>query len=73
MSPTRLFLPKRAITVSCPIRRDDGTISVVEGYRVQHHLTMGPTRGGTRFSPLVDIGEVARWWFHYPSHATEAG
>ena len=55
----RLLFPKRAITVSCPIRRDDGTIAVFEGYRVQHHLTMGPTKGGTRFSPSVDIGEVA--------------
>src|SRR6266576_2192794 len=55
----RLLLPKRAITVSCPIHRDDGTIAVFEGYRVQHHLTVGPTKGGTRFAPSVDIGEVA--------------
>jgi glutamate dehydrogenase (NAD(P)+) len=55
----RLLLPKRAITVSCPIHRDDGTIAVFEGYRVQHLLTMGPTKGGTRFAPSVDIGEVA--------------
>jgi glutamate dehydrogenase (NAD(P)+) len=55
----RLLLPKRAITVSCPIHRDDGTVAVFEGYRVQHHLTLGPTKGGTRFSTSVDIGEVA--------------
>src|SRR5579863_2443841 len=55
----RLLLPKRAITVSCPIHRDDGSIAVFEGYRVQHHLTLGPTKGGTRFAPSVDIGEVA--------------
>ncbi len=55
----RLLLPKRALTISCPIHRDDGTITVFEGYRVQHHLTLGPTKGGTRFSPSVDIGEVA--------------
>ena len=55
----RILLPKRAITVSCPIHRDDGTVAVFEGYRVQHHLTMGPTKGGTRFAPSVDIGEVA--------------
>jgi len=54
----RLLMPKRAITVSCPIHRDDGTVAVFEGYRVQHHLTMGPTKGGTRFAPSVDIGEV---------------
>ncbi len=55
----RLLYPKRAITVSCPIHRDDGTTAVFQGYRVQHHLTLGPTKGGTRFSPSVDIGEVA--------------
>ena len=55
----RLLLPKRAVIVSCPIHRDDGTIAVFEGYRVQHHLTLGPTKGGTRFAPQVDIGEVA--------------
>lgn len=55
----RLLLPKRAVAVSCPIRRDDGTIAVFEGYRVQHHLTAGPTKGGTRFATNVDISEVA--------------
>ena len=55
----RLLLPKRAVIVSCPIHRDDGSIAVFEGYRVQHHLTLGPTKGGTRFAPSVDIGEVA--------------
>lgn len=55
----RILMPKRAITISCPIHRDDGTVAVYEGYRVQHHLTMGPTKGGTRFAPSVDLGEVA--------------
>lgn len=55
----RLLLPKRAVTVSCPIHRDDGTTAVFEGYRVQHHLTLGPTKGGTRFATSVDLGEVA--------------
>jgi glutamate dehydrogenase (NAD(P)+) len=55
----RVLYPKRAITVSCPIHRDDGSTQVYEGYRVQHHLTLGPTKGGTRFSPNLDIGEVA--------------
>ena len=54
----RLLYPKRAIAVSCPIHRDDGTTAVFQGYRVQHHLTLGPTKGGTRFAPSVDIGEV---------------
>ncbi|KRR07933.1 glutamate dehydrogenase [Bradyrhizobium jicamae] len=56
---SRLLLPKRSVTVSCPIHRDDGTTAVFEGYRVQHHLTLGPTKGGTRFAPTVDLGEVA--------------
>jgi glutamate dehydrogenase (NAD(P)+) len=56
---TRLLMPKRAVTVSCPIHRDDGTTAVFEGYRVQHHLTLGPTKGGTRFASSVDLGEVA--------------
>jgi glutamate dehydrogenase (NAD(P)+) len=55
----RLLYPKRAVTVSVPVHRDDGTTAVYQGYRVQHHLTMGPTKGGTRFSANLDIGEVA--------------
>jgi glutamate dehydrogenase (NAD(P)+) len=55
----RLLYPKRAITVSCPIHLDNGQVAVFQGYRVQHHLTLGPTKGGTRFSQSVDIGEVA--------------
>lgn len=55
----RLLYPKRSSTVSCPIHRDDGSTAVFEGYRVQHHLSLGPTKGGTRFAASVDIGEVA--------------
>ncbi len=55
----RVLYPKRAIAVSCPIHRDDGSTAVYQGYRVQHHLTLGPTKGGTRFSPTLNIGEVA--------------
>ena len=55
----RIFYPKRALTVSCPIHRDDGSTAVYQGYRIQHHLTLGPTKGGTRFSANLDIGEVA--------------
>ena len=54
----RLLYPKRAVTVACPIHRDDGSIAVFHGYRVQHHLTLGPTKGGTRFAASVDLGEV---------------
>jgi len=55
----RLLYPKRALTVSIPVHMDDGQTAVFQGYRVQHHLTLGPTKGGVRFSPNVDIGEVA--------------
>jgi glutamate dehydrogenase (NAD(P)+) len=55
----RLLYPNRAIAVACPIHRDNGKTAVFMGFRVQHHLTLGPTKGGTRFAPSVDIGEVA--------------
>ncbi len=55
----RLLYPKRAIAVAIPVHMDDGRTEVFQGYRVQHHLTLGPTKGGTRFSPSLDIGEAA--------------
>jgi len=55
----RLKMPKRSLAVSVPIRMDDGRVEVFMGYRVQHHLTLGPTKGGIRFHPDVTIGEVA--------------
>lgn len=51
--------PKRIITVTVPIRRDDGSTEVYFGHRVQHHLTRGPVKGGLRYHPDVDVGEVA--------------
>jgi len=51
--------PKRQIAVSIPIRMDDGSTKVFSGYRVQHHLSRGPVKGGLRYSPNVNIGEVA--------------
>jgi glutamate dehydrogenase/leucine dehydrogenase len=55
----RLRYPKRAITVSIPIRLDDGTVKTFEGYRVQHNMTLGPGKGGIRFHPDVDESETA--------------
>jgi glutamate dehydrogenase (NAD(P)+) len=55
----RLKFPKRSMTVALPIHRDDGTTEVFAGYRVQHHLTLGPTKGGLRYHPDVTLGEVA--------------
>ncbi len=51
--------PKRLITVAVPVRRDDGSTKVYFGHRVQHHLTRGPVKGGLRYHPAVDLGEVA--------------
>ena len=42
----RLKFPKRSMSVALPIKLDDGAIKVFSGYRVQHHLTLGPTKGG---------------------------
>ncbi len=55
----RIKYPKRAMTVALPIHRDDGRTEVFFGHRVQHHLTLGPTKGGLRYHPDVALGEVA--------------
>jgi glutamate dehydrogenase (NAD(P)+) len=55
----RLKYPKRSMSVAVPIHRDDGSVQVFAGYRVQHHLTLGPTKGGLRYHPEVSLGEVA--------------
>jgi glutamate dehydrogenase (NAD(P)+) len=47
------------MSVALPIRRDNGETEVFGGYRVQHHLTLGPTKGGLRYHPDVALGEVA--------------
>jgi glutamate dehydrogenase (NAD(P)+) len=55
----RLSKPKRALVVSIPVRMDDGRTEGFVGYRVQHSLTSGPSKGGLRYHPSVDLGEVA--------------
>ena len=55
----RMAIPKRALVVSVPVRRDDGRIETFAGFRVQHSLTSGPSKGGLRYHPMVDLGEVA--------------
>lgn len=56
----RLSVPQRALIVSFPFRRDEyGIVDTVLGYRVQHLLTMGPTKGGIRYSEDVNLGEVS--------------
>lgn len=55
----RLSSPKRSLVVSVPVRMDDGETVCFPGYRVQHSLTSGPSKGGLRYAPNVDLGEVA--------------
>jgi len=55
----RTKMPKRAIIVTVPTRMDDGRTELFVGYRVQHHLSVGPTKGGLRYHPDVTLGEVA--------------
>lgn len=50
--------PKRVLTVNYPVKLDDGTIEVFEGYRSQHNDALGPTKGGIRFHPDVTLDEV---------------
>lgn len=50
--------PERELKVSIPVRMDDGTTHVFEGYRIQHSTSRGPAKGGIRFHPAVNIDEV---------------
>jgi glutamate dehydrogenase (NAD(P)+) len=50
--------PKRVVVVSVPIKRDDGSIKVFTGVRVQHTNARGPYKGGIRYYPSVDVEEV---------------
>ncbi|MBI3549415.1 MAG: Glu/Leu/Phe/Val dehydrogenase [Elusimicrobia bacterium] len=54
----RLRHPKRILTVSVPVKMDDGSVKVFEGYRVQHNLDRGPAKGGIRYHPQVSMDEV---------------
>jgi glutamate dehydrogenase (NAD(P)+) len=49
---------KREFTVHFPVKMDDGSIKIFNGYRVQHNDTRGPFKGGIRFHPDVDLDEV---------------
>ena len=50
--------PKRVLTVSLPVRMDNGTIKVFIGFRSQHNDARGPYKGGIRYHPQVTIDEV---------------
>jgi len=53
-----LSRPKRQVIVSIPVKMDDGSISVFQGYRVQHSIARGPSKGGIRYHPGVTLDEV---------------
>lgn len=56
----RLLFPQRTHVVTFPFRRDEhGYVETVVGYRIQHLLTMGPTKGGVRYHQDVNLGEVS--------------
>ena len=55
----RLRLPQRALCVTMPIRMDNEEVQVFQGFRVQHDTSLGPTKGGVRYHPGVNLGEVA--------------
>ena len=50
--------PRRALTLSLPVKMDDGSVKVYEGFRVQHNSSRGPCKGGIRYHPGVTFDEV---------------
>ncbi|MEM7773553.1 MAG: Glu/Leu/Phe/Val dehydrogenase [Cyanobacteria bacterium P01_E01_bin.6] len=54
----RLKYPKASLSVSIPVRMDDGQLKLFQGYRVRYDDTRGPTKGGVRFHPHVSLDEV---------------
>src|SRR5438105_8386231 len=50
--------PRRALSLSLPIKMDDGSLRVFQGYRVQHNSSRGPCKGGIRYHPNVTFDEV---------------
>ncbi|MBI4469233.1 MAG: Glu/Leu/Phe/Val dehydrogenase [Acidobacteria bacterium] len=50
--------PKRQMIVSVPVKMDDGTLRVFDGYRVQHNVARGPAKGGIRYHPDVTLDEI---------------
>jgi glutamate dehydrogenase (NAD(P)+) len=53
-----MFAPDRVVKVEFPVLMDDGFVHMFTGYRVLHSNVLGPGKGGIRFHPLVDEGEV---------------
>ena len=53
-----ISVPERMILVNLPVKLDDGTTRVFQGYRVVHSTVLGPSKGGIRYAPFVDLDEV---------------
>jgi glutamate dehydrogenase (NAD(P)+) len=53
-----LSTPRRILEVAVPLRRDDESVEMFKGYRVQYSTTRGPSKGGVRFHPDVDLDET---------------
>ena len=53
-----LKVPFREIRVQIPLRMDDGRLEIFVGYRIQHNHTRGPMKGGIRYHPQVNLGEI---------------
>jgi glutamate dehydrogenase (NAD(P)+) len=53
-----LRAPRRALTLSLPIKMDDGSLKTFQGFRVQHNNSRGPCKGGIRYHPNVTFDEV---------------
>ncbi|MBC7293478.1 MAG: Glu/Leu/Phe/Val dehydrogenase [Thermoleophilia bacterium] len=49
---------KRELSVNFPVRMDNGDIKIFSGYRVHHSTVLGPSKGGIRYAPTVDLDEV---------------
>src|SRR5882672_12517432 len=54
----RLKYPNAIIQMSLPLRKDDGSLAMYTAYRVHHNDTRGPTKGGIRFHPAVNLEEI---------------
>ena len=54
----KLKMPKRQLIVSIPVKLDDGSLEVFTGYRVQHNVDRGPSKGGLRYHPTVTLDEI---------------
>src|SRR4030067_3213538 len=53
-----LVFPHRVLSVHCPVQMDDGSVQIFTGYRVHPSSVLGPTKGGIRYAPQVDLDEV---------------